>query len=39
MLVENQGFKKVGWLEDDPNSEYDHPQFFYAIRVKDWKKP
>lgn len=37
---EKQGFKKVGWLEDiDPNSEYDHPQFFYAIMVKDWKKP
>lgn len=33
-----QGFKKVGWLKDiDPNSEYDHPQFFYAIMVKDWK--
>jgi ribosomal protein S18 acetylase RimI-like enzyme len=37
---EKQGFKKVGWLEDiDPNSEYDHPQFFYAIMVKDWKRP
>jgi len=37
---EKQGFKKVGWLEDiDPNSEYDHPQFFYAIMVKDWKNP
>ncbi len=39
-FYEKQGFKKVGWLEDiDPNSEYDHPQFFYAVMVKDWKKP
>ena len=37
---EKKGFKKVGWLEDiDPNSEYDYPMFFYAIMVKDWKKP
>lgn len=37
---EKQGFKKVGWLEDiEPNPEYDHPQFFYAIMVRDWKKP
>ena len=37
---EKQGFKKVGWLKDiDPNSEYDHPQLFYAIMVQDWKKP
>jgi ribosomal protein S18 acetylase RimI-like enzyme len=36
---EKQGFKKVGWLEDiDPHSEYTHPQFFYAILVKDWTK-
>ena len=35
-----QGFKKVGWLEDiDLDSEYDYSQFFYAIMVKDWKKP
>ncbi len=37
---EKQGFKKVGWLEDiDPNSGYDHSQFFYAVMVKDWKRP
>ena len=36
---EKQGFTKVGWLKDiNPNSEYDHPQFFYAIRVKNWEK-
>jgi len=35
---EKQGFKKVGWLKDLIPSEYDHPQFFYAILVKDWKK-
>jgi ribosomal protein S18 acetylase RimI-like enzyme len=34
-----QGFKKVGFLKDiDPNSEYDCPQEFYAVLVKDWKK-
>jgi len=37
---EKQGFKKVGWLEDiNPHSEYDHPQFFYAVMVGNWKKP
>ena len=37
---EKQGFRKVGWLEDiDPDSEYGHTQFFYAVMVKDWKKP
>ncbi|MBW6442671.1 GNAT family N-acetyltransferase [Patescibacteria group bacterium] len=36
---EKQGFKKVGWLKDiNPNSEYNRPQFFYAIMIKDWKK-
>ena len=36
---EKQGFKKVGWLKDiAPNTEYTHPQLFYAIMVKDWKK-
>src|SRR3989344_5650920 len=35
---EKQGFRKAGWLEDvNPNAEYDHPQVFYAARVKDWK--
>ena len=34
-----QSFKKVGWLKDiNPDSEYNHPQFFYAVLVKDWKK-
>ena len=36
---EKQGFKKVGWLKDiEPNSEYDRPQLFYAVMVKNWKK-
>lgn len=36
---EKLGFKKVGWLEDiDDNSEYDYPQSFYAIMVKNWRK-
>ena len=36
---ERQGFKKVGWMKDIiPNPEYDHPQIFYAVMVKSWKK-
>jgi ribosomal protein S18 acetylase RimI-like enzyme len=38
-FYEKQGFKKVGWLKDLPGkSEYDYNEYFYAIKVKDWKK-
>lgn len=38
-FYEKQGFKKVGWLKDIvPNPEYNYPQLFYAINIKNWKK-
>ena len=37
---EKHGFKRVGFLKEiNPKSEYKHGQLFYALVVKNWKKP